>query len=511
MKKINIKYMFLILLTMMPKVALAADYSYRGEETKVVYIIGVALMIIRVVTPILLILIASIDLAKALMASDAKEMKKTIKGIAPKVIAALVIFILPSLLLLLLKIINKDSLITQYSTCLLSPGSCNVVMWVEPPELTNSNLQDPTTVYVDDSGDKGKLEIVSITLLDTVVNVKAQRAASRIAGYYFSSVEKTPDLNGYDWIETNSETFKTVKYPGTYYIYVKDEAGNISEPQKVTVTTDFDVTLLHSKKSRMPLTFERQLAKVGSSVYEFNKEIATYNVKHGMRTRESVVVGAMAFISKVQSWGYYLPYSGSNDALDKDRWGIKKYWSGQEKSFLACNPYVVWSFKNAGLNIYGDWDKIRRTFTRTVRITGRGLTEYELLVRPEGYDADVHIYRYFVGVLGSKNSYGDNIIERHKGRSGDVLQSFPNSGHEMLIVDKYDDDMDGVSDGYIVLQSRDKGLCYEKVPYGRTTVYDLTNVYNNTAGFADYLRGWNAYHIPTSDYPDYLKELLTQK
>ena len=511
MKKLKIKIIYFILLMLLPQIVFAANYSYKGEEAKVVYIIGIALMAIRIIVPILLIVMSSIDLIKALIESDAKDVRKTLIGVGPKVVSAIIIFILPSFLLFILKLTNKNTLMTQYSTCLLSPSSCETTLWTEPPELTNKGLQDPTTVYVDDSGDKGKLEIVSITLLDTVVNVKAQRDSSRIAGYYFSSIEKTPDLNGYDWIETNSETFKTVKYPGTYYVYVKDETGNISEPKKVTVTTDFDVTLMHSGKKRMPLTFERQLAKVGSSVYQFNKEIATYNVKHRMRTRESVVVGAMAFISKVQSWGYYLPYNGGNDILEKDRWGIKKYWSGKDGEFLACNPYVVWSFKNAGLNIYGNWDKIRRTFTRTVRITGRGLTEYELLVRPEGYDADVHIYRYFVGVLASKSSYGDNIIERHKGRSGDVLQSYPNSGHEMLIIDKYDDNMDGVSDGYIVLQSRDMGLCYEKVPYGRTTVYDLTNVYNNTAGFAEYLNGWNAYYIPTSDYPDYLKELLTQK
>ena len=65
--------------------------------------------------------------------------------------------------------------------------------------------------------------------------------------------------------------------------------------------------------------------------------------------------------------------------------------------------------------------------------------------------------------------------------------------------------MDGISDGYIVLQSRDIGLCYEKIKYGSTTVFDMSNVYNNTASFSTHLNGWQQYYIPESDYPVWMK------
>ena len=68
-----------------------------------------------------------------------------------------------------------------------------------------------------------------------------------------------------------------------------------------------------------------------------------------------------------------------------------------------------------------------------------------------------------------------------------------------------DDDKDGTSDGYIVLQSRDIGLCYEKIKYGSTVVYDMTAVYNNTASYREYLNGWIDYFIPTSDYPSWMR------
>ena len=71
MKKLKIKIIYFILLMLLPQIVFAANYSYKGEEAKVVYIIGIALMAIRIIVPILLIVMSSIDLIKALIESDA--------------------------------------------------------------------------------------------------------------------------------------------------------------------------------------------------------------------------------------------------------------------------------------------------------------------------------------------------------------------------------------------------------------------------------------------------------
>jgi hypothetical protein len=349
-----------------------------------------------------------------------------------------------------------------------------------------------------------KMKIKSIVMNDTVVEIDVRTGKSTVAGYYFSSIEKIPELDAYDWIDTNESYFKVVKYPGTYYVYVKDSEGNIIGGDKVEVPEVFDVTLMHKDKKMMPVSISTYLERHNSSLDAFNIKMSSYNRDHEYRTRESVVVGAMAFVGEIQSWGYYMPYGGGNYTIEKDAWGVYKYWGGGESTFLACNPFVVWAFKQAGLNIYGDRSKIRSKLTTHQRLNKEGETLYELVVKPPQYDNEVHIYNYFVGVLASTDSYGDNIIDRKKGRSGDILQNGAQSGHEMLIVDKYDEDMDGISDGYIVLQSRDIGVCYEKIPFGHTTVYDMTNVYNNSAKFKDYLYGWNDYFIPTNDYPNWM-------
>jgi hypothetical protein len=237
---------------------------------------------------------------------------------------------------------------------------------------------------------------------------------------------------------------------------------------------------------------------------DFTKEMASYNKKHGLRTRESVVVGAMFFAGKLQSMGATLPYSGLNDSISKKNWGIYKYWGGAENTFIACNPYIIWSYKNAGLNIYADRSKMRKYCNKT-QVNKDGSTQVYKEYHHPSYNHEIRIFYFFVGVMGSTNELGDNVKPVHEGRPGDVLQNGRLSGHEMLLVDRYDDNMDGVSDGYIVLQSRDIGLCYEKRPYERVILYDMTKVFDNTANFANLLLGWQQYYIPESDYPDYLK------
>ena len=494
----------------------------------VMRIVKIVITIIKVVVPILLIISAMIDFARAV--SDA-ELNKITKPMVNKVIAAVLVFLIPTFVKLIAQITLNDS---EYEACLgditidtITTAQANqieVIIKKAEDNPTESNYNQALQ-YLSQIEDESKrkefesrlnevknkieetkvLKIESITIKDVVVQIKVNPGNKKVTGYYLSSIKKTPEANGYDWIDTNETDFKVTKYPGKYYIYVKDDRGKITGGDEVNVPKVFDVTLKHQGKKMMPVSISTYLNKHNSSLDAFNKKISSYNKKHTYRTRESVVVGAMAFTSEVQSWGYYMPYSGSNETIDKDHWGVYKYWGGGEKTFLACNPFVVWAFKQAGLNIYGNRSKIKHDYCNTPRINGKGQTEYEKLVSPQNYSSKVHVYYYFVGPLGSKNTYADNIIDRHKGRSGDILQSHPTSGHEMLIVDKYDDDMDGISDGYIVLQSRDIGLCYEKIKYGSTTVFDMSNVYNNTASFSTHLNGWQQYYIPESDYPVWMK------
>ena len=88
-------------------------------------------MVIRIAVPIILIIIASFDLIKAMAEKNETEMKKVITGIIPKIISAIIIFLLPTLVSLLLKLMNQSDVWNGNAECLLHPSHCDVDLWAD--------------------------------------------------------------------------------------------------------------------------------------------------------------------------------------------------------------------------------------------------------------------------------------------------------------------------------------------------------------------------------------------
>lgn len=76
--------------------------------------------------------------------------------------------------------------------------------------------------------------ITSVTVdQNSKINVKAIDNVSGITGYYISNQNLTPDPNATGWVTTNIKAgqegnISISKSEGTYYIWVKDKAGNVS-------------------------------------------------------------------------------------------------------------------------------------------------------------------------------------------------------------------------------------------------------------------------------------------
>ena len=76
--------------------------------------------------------------------------------------------------------------------------------------------------------------ITSVTVdQNSKINVKAIDNVSGITGYYISNQNLTPDPNSTGWVTTNIKAgqegnISISKSEGTYYIWVKDKAGNVS-------------------------------------------------------------------------------------------------------------------------------------------------------------------------------------------------------------------------------------------------------------------------------------------
>ncbi len=110
-------------------VSAVARNAHDREVINVVYIIGMVLLIIRIVVPILLIVVASFDLIKAMTAKDESSMTPIFKSIILKVVSAIIIFLIPTLVAMLMKLVNQSTLWAEYATCLSHPSTCNTHLW----------------------------------------------------------------------------------------------------------------------------------------------------------------------------------------------------------------------------------------------------------------------------------------------------------------------------------------------------------------------------------------------
>ncbi len=83
----------------------AADFCY--ETANVWQFVGVFVTVFKIVIPILLIIFGSIDLGKAVVASDDKAIKSATTTLVKRLIAAIVIFFIPTIVSAIFNLFNS--------------------------------------------------------------------------------------------------------------------------------------------------------------------------------------------------------------------------------------------------------------------------------------------------------------------------------------------------------------------------------------------------------------------
>lgn len=91
-------------------------------------IIGWVLFVFKIVIPIIIIIFGMIDLGKAVVASKDDEIKKSIKSLAMRAVAGIVIFFIPTLVATIFKLVDSfQDVKGEYdvcASCINSPGGC---------------------------------------------------------------------------------------------------------------------------------------------------------------------------------------------------------------------------------------------------------------------------------------------------------------------------------------------------------------------------------------------------
>lgn len=102
-------------------------------------IVGLAKMVIRVlqiVVPIGLIVMGTIDMAKAVIAGDEKKMKEAQKPFIKRIIAAIIVFLIPLIVNMVLSFVTKGN--SEWIDC-WNNSKWNGAINVNPNKIGNNN------------------------------------------------------------------------------------------------------------------------------------------------------------------------------------------------------------------------------------------------------------------------------------------------------------------------------------------------------------------------------------
>lgn len=79
------------------------------DSANIWQVVGYILLVFKIVIPIILIVLGMIDLGKAVVASKDDEIKKAVKSLAMRAIAAVVIFFIPTLVGIVMSLVSNFS------------------------------------------------------------------------------------------------------------------------------------------------------------------------------------------------------------------------------------------------------------------------------------------------------------------------------------------------------------------------------------------------------------------
>lgn len=104
--------------------------NFCAEESvqKVLVLAGYILILAKIAVPLILIIVGSLDLYKAVMGKDEKDLAKSLKSLVLRLIAGIFIFFVPTIVNYAFDLIydstDGEAVDKKCVTCVLDPGSC---------------------------------------------------------------------------------------------------------------------------------------------------------------------------------------------------------------------------------------------------------------------------------------------------------------------------------------------------------------------------------------------------
>ncbi len=356
MKKKNIcKILFVVFLFTMfiPKIyAASSNFCQFNEVRRILKIVGYVLLAIKILVPLLLIIFTMLDLTKAMTAKDEFEYKKMTKIILKRVIATILVFLMPTFIHIVLNMADDGKInnsVSDCKACINSPSKCKATgksYLPDRPKMAPRNTSgfdnvqsigykwrwtNKKLVYLDSNGNIIKNKTFTVNGVsykaDSSGKVSPNVSNPAISTDFSPYTNAIVNAHKYDFNVNNFD--KVMASYGGYKKYIKSLGGVF------TKYADFKGKVKSIKELQEVAEYVWGIMTIWGFDY------ANYDAGHYGKWRSNDGVGGDAFYP-----------SGSDHRLPENQpnYGIDKVAAGNGHGMTVhCGLGVDWLFRKAGL------------------------------------------------------------------------------------------------------------------------------------------------------------------
>ena len=286
----------------------------------VLRIVNIVLTIIRIAVPIILILSLMINYMKAVKDRDDDLLRKAQKSAVPKVIAAILVFMIPTFVHTLVEIADPGN--RTYFSCL--------------NDATDENINAAYSLMCEHYIDLAKESLkqtdyqIALNALTKVKNeadrAELQKELDELKGYVELRERIYEVANNYSReaakkLRADIEAIKDETVRTRLLDLYKDALGAKGSLAQYTIDPNAD--MYRNLKNFDGKTLKSVLEQNGSSVEHLEEQIRMAVEEVGIGTREAPIAAAMTLIEQLANLGYRINYD----------WGGKWYHIGVDGNF----------------------------------------------------------------------------------------------------------------------------------------------------------------------------------
>lgn len=313
----------------------------RKDIAGIVRIITTVILIIRIAVPILLILSIMIALVKAITKNDNDELNKVLKTSVKKIIAAVLVFLIPTFVNVIMMIASVD---IKFDDCI---------------ELSKNPKE--TIEYVCDGEDGGDTPVADDDTDYKKDGTYITLSNKDVTGYYFSSNKESLTDSDSRWIPSSKNKIDFVLLPGKHYAYIRTKNGIIEKEINIT-TKDISVTNDKTDITILSTDIDTFLKSKGSSLEELNKTIERSVYIAGGSSKNGSAAASLALTQTLYNkYKVKIPYGSTYPGSHivngvPPSWGSDKVTSTMKKglflnSGIHCGGFVSWAYTQANFSM----------------------------------------------------------------------------------------------------------------------------------------------------------------